>query len=102
MTLKISARSLFDARTLVVKRDHVRFTEGAIALRARRFRFEEIVCVLLSPAEELSFQVGQEVFSIRTKPGNEKHQAVIAALTAGVQGSRESGGSAVRYSGLVS
>ncbi|MEO7413455.1 MAG: hypothetical protein ABIZ81_08860 [Opitutaceae bacterium] len=51
----------------------------------KRCNFEKITGVLLSPAHELSFQIGKEIFRIPTKPDDPKHQAAIAALIAGLQ-----------------
>lgn len=54
----------------------------------RRFRFDEVACVLLAPDHTLSFQVGQEVFSVKTNPHNAKHQATITALVQALEASR--------------
>ena len=85
MALKINASSWFVSQYLVVESEGVKYRETAIAGGLRRFRFEEILCVLLAPDNRLSFQVGEEVFTIQTQPKNKKHQAVIAALVEGVQ-----------------
>jgi hypothetical protein len=46
----------------------------------RRFSFGQIDLILMSPANILSFQVGREVFSIQTKPGDKTHQQIIDNL----------------------
>jgi len=79
MALRIKASSLFTNHYLDVQSDGVRFCESALG-GSRRFRFREINCILMSADSKLSFQVGKEVFSIPTNPGNKKHQAVIATL----------------------
>ncbi len=85
MKLKITNTSLLAKNFLIVESDGVKFYDGAGFSGAKRFRFHQIECVLMSPDHKLSFQVGQEVFSIPTKPGNAKHQAVINALVQQVQ-----------------
>lgn len=84
MDLKISHNSLFAKHYLSVEPDCVQFYENA-KLGTRRFPFKRIECVLLSPDNRLSFQVGEEVFSIQTFPGNASHQAAIDALLQAVQ-----------------
>ncbi len=87
MALKIRANSLFVARSLTLDSAGVAFQETAAMGGTRRFAFGDIDCVLMSPDHVLSFQVGNEVFSIPTKPSNKKHQETISAL---VQCVRES------------
>jgi hypothetical protein len=85
MTLKISASSLFKNHYLKLDSGGVKFYESAAIGGAKRFRFSEILCILMSPDNTLSFQVGQEVFSIKTNPANTKHQTVINTLNQEVQ-----------------
>jgi len=80
MSLKINASSLFKKHCLLVDSGGVRFFESIGLSGSRRFPFSRIQCVLMSVDNRLSFQVGNEVFSIPTKPGNARHQAVINAL----------------------
>lgn len=80
MALKISNSGPFKNHYLKVESDGVTFCETAIGRNTRRFRYRDIVCVLMSPAHTLSFQVGQEVFSIPTQPEDPGHQKVVAAL----------------------
>jgi len=77
-----------------VKRDRVKFYESGMFFGARSFRFREISGLLLGPDERLSFQVGLETFSLPVKPDHPKHQAAIAELVAGLEGSRASANSA--------
>ena len=79
MALKIKANSLFEARSLTLDSAGVAFQETGIG-GSRRFTFGEIKCILMSPDHVLSFQVGNEVFSVPTKPNNKKHQETIAAM----------------------
>ena len=91
MSLKIAASSLITRHYLMVESEGVKFCEIAAFGGPKRFPFRLIECVLLSPDHKLSFQVGNEVFSIATKPGNPKHQAVIDALLEGVRRSLHAG-----------
>jgi hypothetical protein len=79
MSKKISHNKLFAKHYLSVEADCVEFYENA-ALGTRRFAFKRIEYVVLSPDNKLSFQVGEEVFSIQTVPGDAGHQAAINAL----------------------
>ena len=85
MTLKISASSLFKNHYLKLDSGGIKFYESAGIGGAKRFRFSDILCILMSPDNTLSFQVGREVFSIKTNPTNAKHQAVINTLIQEVQ-----------------
>jgi hypothetical protein len=79
MALKITNNSLFEKNFLIVNSDGVKYYNGAL-FGARRFRFNQIDALLLSPTSVLSFQVGNEVFSIPTKPGNQKHRNAVDFL----------------------
>jgi hypothetical protein len=79
MALKISHNSLFSKHYLIVDSGGVKFYENSFG-GAKRFPFSRIECVLMSTDNKLSFQVGNEVFSIPTKPEDAGHQAVIEAL----------------------
>jgi hypothetical protein len=85
MKHKISVASLFTREYLVVHDKGVKYCGTSLFRSIRRFRFDEIHCLLMAPDSTLSFQAGEEVFSIKTKPGNAKHQAAIAALVAALQ-----------------
>jgi hypothetical protein len=87
MKHKISASSLFTREYLVVHDKGVKYCGTSLLRSVRRFRFDEICCVLMAPDYTLSFQVGEEVFSIRTYPASAKHRAAIAALLERVQAS---------------
>ena len=80
MGLKISANTFAEKRYLEVSSKGVAFCETAFLGGARRFSFHEIECVLMSEKGVLSFQVGQEVFSIPTRRNKDKHRRVIGAL----------------------
>jgi hypothetical protein len=79
MSFKITNNSLFEKHFMSVDSEGVRFYNGGL-FGAKRFRFSEIETVLLSGNHTLSIQVGKEVFSIPTQPGNPKHQNVIDFL----------------------
>jgi hypothetical protein len=80
MTLKINASSLLKHHYLLVRSDGVHYYESSGFASAKRFRFSDIACILMSPDNILSLQVGKEIFSIPTDPNNAKHQTVIATL----------------------
>ena len=85
MTLKISASSLFTKHYLKLDSKGVKYYESAAIGGGKRFRFNDILCILMAPDNTLSFQVGQEVFSIKTNPRNDKHQVVIETFVQEVQ-----------------
>ena len=80
MALKISNNTLLSKHYLAVDSGGVQFYENAAFGGLKRFPFSQIECVLMSPEYVLSFQVGEKVFSIPTKPDDAKHQEVINAL----------------------
>ena len=79
MALKITNSSLFTKHYLAVDSGGVKFYDTSFG-GAKRFKFSQIECVLMSPDNKLSFQVGNQVFSIPTRPDDPGHQAVIDAL----------------------
>ena len=79
-SLKISASSLLKNHYLTLDSGGVKYYESAGIGGAKRFGFSDIACVLLALDNTLSFQVGDQVYSIATDPNNHKHQALIAAL----------------------
>jgi hypothetical protein len=85
MALKIKARSFFMAHVLKVTDTRVIFQETAVIGGTRKFNFGEICYILLSAHNVLSFQVGNEVFSIPMNPNKPKHQQTLDALLAGVR-----------------
>ena len=85
MRERINSASLFFRQFLVVDDDGVKHCAPGMFQTATQFRFDEIVCVLLAPDNTLSFQVGDQVYSIATKPNDKKHQAAIAALIQSVE-----------------
>lgn len=88
MTHKIDASNLLSRRFLKVRAKDVVFY-GASFWGSRRFRFAEIEYIVMSDRNELSLQVGQEVFTIMTRPDKPKHQAAIAALLQNLAASRQ-------------
>jgi hypothetical protein len=84
MALKINASSLVTNHYLKLDSNGVDFAETSVG-GSRHFFFRDISCILMSADSTLSFQVGKEVFSIPTKPGNEKHQTVIETLVSEVR-----------------
>jgi hypothetical protein len=84
MKLEITAPASSTNHYLIVRSDGVHYCESTFE-HSRRFRFDDIVCILLSPDNRLSFQVGDEVYSIPTDAANPDHQAVIDSLVAEVR-----------------
>jgi hypothetical protein len=80
MSLKITARRFFVSHYLVVRRDSVKFYQSSVALGGKTFSFIQIDCILMSPDDVLSFQVGNEVFSIPTNPLKTKHRQAIGVF----------------------
>lgn len=85
MTYKIKTTALFTRHYLIVDDRGVKFFDGTQFLGAKRYAFNQINCVLISPDHKLTFQAGDDVCTIPTKPGNAKHQAAIQALVEQVQ-----------------
>lgn len=86
MAYQISAGDFSQGRHLSVDEQGVELQDGPLPSGRRRFRFEEIECVLLSPQGLLSFQVGREVFSIATRRDDRQHQGAIEALVRALKG----------------
>lgn len=84
MSFRISNNSLMQKHYLEVDSSGLNFFYGTLS-GARRFRFHEIDAVLLSSNHTLSFQVGNEVFTIPTKPDDADHRNVIDFLVQEVQ-----------------
>ena len=80
MALKIKASSLIEQCYLEVSGSGVKYCKTAFAGGVKRFAFDQIDVILMAPDKMLSFQVGKEVFSLRTKPSNRKHRQVIDTL----------------------
>ena len=87
MALKIKDSDFLTARHLAVDSGGVEYRESAAFGSKRRFTFESIDCVLLSTEGVLSFQVGSEVFKLKTKKGDRAHQEVIDTLVKAVKAS---------------
>ena len=85
MSLKISKSNWFEKSFLIVDKKGIKAYASAISASTRRIRFDQVDCVLMSPEHKLSLQMGQDIFTIQTDAGSEKHKAVIDALLAGVQ-----------------
>jgi hypothetical protein len=68
----------------IVKKTLV-YQESVIWSSKRKFQFDQIECVLTSPDNKFSFQVGQEVFSVPFRPGKKRHQEFISALVREVE-----------------
>ena len=80
MSLKITCSSLLEKQLLEVHGEGLDFRESSFVGGRKRFRFDEIECILMSPDHRLSFQARSKVFSIQTKAKSAKHRRVIDAL----------------------
>ena len=80
MALRITSRGFATSRTLEVNSAGVTYREATAFANTRNFAFAQIDAILMAPDHTLSFQVGREVFSIPTSPGNKAHQETIDAL----------------------
>jgi hypothetical protein len=80
MRHKIHANTLLETRCLIIEDASMRFRQSVGLGGERRFSYGEIDCVLMSPESVLSFQVGQEVFSLPLRLEKPKHQAALAAF----------------------
>lgn len=80
MALKIRANTFVMQRYLKVYDWGVKFVESAVFGGGRKFFWGQIDYVLMSPSDELSFQVGNEVFTIPTKPQKFTHQQVVKQM----------------------
>lgn len=79
MSFKITNNSFLQKHYIVVDSSGLKFSNAQM-LGARTFRFHEVESVLLSPEHTLSFQVGNEVFSIPVNMENADHKNVIDFL----------------------
>ena len=74
MALVIRANSLGEKISLRVEPYGVLYQKTAFMGGTRQFTFDQIAHVLMSRTGVLSFQVGNEVFDIQTRPDKRKHQ----------------------------
>jgi len=77
MALKIKANSLIEHCYLQIFGSGVEYRRTAFTGGARHFPFGQVDAILMDANNVLSFQVGEEVFSLQTKPSNAKHREVI-------------------------
>jgi hypothetical protein len=89
MAAVIRASTFATKRYLKVTDWGVDFLETALVGGRKKFSFGQIDYILISADNILSFQVGQQVFSIQTKPGKAAHQAAINHLVNAVAGSHQ-------------
>ena len=89
MRLRIHANSFLTRRYLEVNSAGIACCETALMGARKTAPFSAVLCILMSPTHELSVQVGQEVFSVPTNPGNSQHQQTIAALVREVERSQK-------------
>ena len=97
MSLTIKANTFATKRYLEVHSGGVIFCETSVMGGRRTFTYQQIDCVLLSPASVLSFQVGNEVFSLPINQGKQEHRMAVEALLEGLQRPAQTGGFPVQY-----
>ena len=86
MAVKISRSGFVEKSHLSIKKEGIVFHQAGPVSRSKKiFKFDEIDFVLMSKENDLSFQVGEEVFTIKTNPDNKKHQLVIEELLKAVR-----------------
>jgi len=85
MVFVIKASTLVEKCYLKVQQYGVEYLKSAALGTKHQFQFSQIDCVLMSPGYMLSFQVGNEVFKIQTKPYRQADQDAVRALLEGVR-----------------
>lgn len=85
MRLIIKSNSFLEACALEVHGGGISYRRTAFMGGWEHFGFREIDCILLSPENVLSIQVGRKVLSLRVNPSKEKHKRVVEALLAAIR-----------------
>lgn len=80
MALKITSNDAFTHRYILVDSGGVGWRETTVFGGEQRFKFAEILMVLMSEDNVLSFQVGQTVYKIRVNPAKPDHKQLIDVL----------------------
>jgi len=80
MLYRINANTLAQKRYLQIDDKGVVYADIVFLSGARRFRFDQVDCILLSANQELSFQVGNEVFTLPVNLFNTRHMETINAF----------------------
>ena len=78
------------AHSLKISGQGVTFQNTAISSAKRSFAFTQIDGILMSEKNVLSFQSGNEVFSIQTRSDQPQHAEAIEAMVKAVQASKGS------------
>jgi hypothetical protein len=87
MSLKINSGSLMASRYLTVEKKGIVFCNTDL-FGTKKFRFEQIDFIYLSPKNILSFQVDKEVFSLPIQPEKKPHQEGLNAFLLAVRQAR--------------
>ena len=90
MSFKINAGSLMASRYLKVEDKGIVFCNTDL-FGAKKFRYDQIDYIYLSPKSVLSFQVGKEVFSLPIEQTKQEHQQALAAFVEAVKQTRGTG-----------
>lgn len=83
--ITIKANTFLEQWSLRIYTGGVHYLKSAFIGGIRHFAFSQIESVLLSDRGELSFQVGNEVFSIPVKLRNPNHKMAIDWLAYGAR-----------------
>ncbi|MHB9133173.1 MAG: hypothetical protein ACYDBB_19055 [Armatimonadota bacterium] len=96
--MKIKANTLLQNRYMFINERGVEYCESAITAGKRRFPYAAIDYVYVSPSNEISFQVGSEVFSLPYKPQDRRHVAFIETLVQQVKATTQPSPAVSTYS----
>lgn len=77
----------FSGRFIEIGFPHLRLGHPQLHPEGWRVAYRDVHCLLLSADNELSLQVGREIFRIPFKADNPKNQEGLAALTAALANS---------------
>ncbi len=80
MALRIKQRGFFETCWLKVSERGVVYNKTAFLGGTTKIGFGEIDFVLMSNDHVLSIGRGTDLFSIKTRPGNARHQEVVREL----------------------
>ena len=86
MSLKITSGDLLSRCSIEIHSNGITYFESAAFSTKRNFRFDQIETILLAADNTLSFQIGQELFSIRVRPDLPRQREIIDTFLRAVGG----------------
>jgi hypothetical protein len=89
---KIISRGFLDGKMLFLLPEGIKFRQTSAFSSVRKFDYRQVDAIVMAPDDTLSFQVGREVFSIPTNPGDKKHEHAIQLLLDRVRGGNPQAG----------